>query len=465
VALHDQVAREIAALYGFVESLAAACLPPPTSVAFTDASERFFQYISTLAECTKKYLASYPVAVDGSDEDFQETRRELTTIRSAWRELHQFIKPAAEADTLNQPGALVSAMLQRVRLLPKFEDADFAIFHTDTFDYLQANPILINEAAAGLASIVGASGLSAPILIGIPNSQGKSVFLNCLIAHEMGHYVAGKHFLRSFLIPEIEVALAGVLGDKYTKQDLEERSSSFNLLAKWAEELFCDLFAIQLIGPCYCFAYVELFDVVTILDKDGKVASKDLPPFYKYYPSHHFRVKHQAELLKKLDWWQHVKAIDSRYTKVMEELEKITNKQFEELETGDRKLLLKAFHNILPEISSHLGRIAGTLDPGAHQFGELWESLAQYLDNGVVPSSINVETRPGYFEKARPSPVTILNAAFRYYLERVEKLMSLIQDQDPSIAEKRVNWTNRLQSWTAKALEDVRLLEEAKPWP
>lgn len=262
--LRDQIAQEASALYGFVESISSACTPPPRSVAFTDASERLFQYIAALSTKTKQYLKDYPVELEGSEEQFIESRRELSTIRIAWREIHQFIKPAVHADTLNQPTALIAAMLQRLKQLPGFEASDFAIFHTDTFDYLQVNPVFVNQAAAGLAAIVGAEGISKPILIGIPSSQGTKLFLNCLVAHEMGHYVFGQRHLRPLLIAEIESALRQTLGNKYAGQGLQDRSFHFGLLAKWAEELFCDLFATYLIGPSYSFAYVELFDVAKV---------------------------------------------------------------------------------------------------------------------------------------------------------------------------------------------------------
>jgi hypothetical protein len=88
VSLADQLARERSALFGFVESISASCTQPPNTVAFTDPSERFFRYINQLATQTKLYLTVHPVATDSTDEDFQDSRQELSTIQSVWRELH-----------------------------------------------------------------------------------------------------------------------------------------------------------------------------------------------------------------------------------------------------------------------------------------------------------------------------------------------------------------------------------------
>jgi hypothetical protein len=158
LSLRNQLVREASAVYGFVESVTAHCSRVPQSVAFTESSARFFRHIDQLAAATKRHLAAFPVdnVETATEDEFHQIRDELRTIRGAWKELHQFIKPAIDADTLSQPGALVSAMLTRARKLPGLQRADFAIFHTDSFDYLQVNPTSIRTALRELAFIVSA---------------------------------------------------------------------------------------------------------------------------------------------------------------------------------------------------------------------------------------------------------------------------------------------------------------------
>jgi len=233
-------------------------------------------------------------------------------------------------------------------------------------------------------------------------------------------------------------------------------------LPKWSEELFCDLLAVYLVGPAYSYAYVELFDISVILDRKNSIAADEIRPFHPAYPSDLFRVRQQAELLKRLDWWKHVSVVQSRSARTLEASLSVGEADFIAVEADQRKPLVEAFTRVLPEISSQLGKIAGAWDTGVYQFAELWTTIAEYLDQGVVPSSINVRTGPGKYEIAIPSALTLVNASFRYYLERIEKLMSAVKDQDPTVAEKRVYWINRLQSWTAKALEDIALCEKTK---
>ncbi len=464
LSLRNQLVREASALYGFVESLSAQCSRVPQSVAFTESSARFFQHIDQLAAATKRHLAAFPTdSVETATEDeFHQTRDELLTIRRAWQELHQFIKPAVDADTLNQPSALISAMRNRTKELPGLQDADFAIFHTDSFDYLQVNPTSIREAARELAFIVGAQEFPEGLgLIGIPSTQGSSLFLNCLVAHEIGEYVYAEKSLDNHLQPEAEVALEIVLGEEYRKKNKTDRSSLVDTVLRWGKELFCDLFAVYLVGPCYTFAYVELFDLPNLLDRGGTVATnKARPPirFYPFHPSHPFRVKYQADLLKRLDWWPHLRNIDSRSVRVLDSLMALNDNDFIATEEPGRKLLVQAFFKIIPEISGHLGKIIGTLDPGVHEFGQLRKHVADYLQEGIVPSTIRIEIGGGQSEQAIPSSVALLNCFTCFYLENIEKLMSRVEDQDPNSAEKRVYWIRKLESWTSKALEDIALL-------
>jgi hypothetical protein len=464
LSLRNQLVREASALYGFVDSVSAHCNRIPQSVAFTASSARFFQHVDQLAAATKRHLSVFPAeSVETTTEDeFHQTRDELLTIRRAWQELHQFIKPAVDADTLNQPSALVSAMRNRTKELPGLQHADFAIFHTDSFDYLQVNPTSIREAARELAFIVGAEEFPDGLgLIGIPSTQGSSLFLNCLVAHEIGEYVYAEKVLDNQLYPEAEVALEDVLGEEYRKKSKTERSSLIDTVLRWGKELFCDLFAVHLVGPCYTFAYVELFDLPNLLDRGGTVATtKARPPirFYAFHPSHPFRVKQQADLLKRLDWWPHLRDIDSRSVRVLDSLMTLDNDDFIVTEEPGRKLLVEAFFNVIPEISAHLGKIVGTLDPGVYEFGQMRKHVFDYLQEGIVPSTITIEVGEGETEQAIPSSVALLNCFTCFYLEHIEKLMGRVQDQDPNSAEKRVYWIRKLESWTAKALEDIALL-------
>jgi hypothetical protein len=56
-----------------------------------------------------------------------------------------------------------------------------------------------------------------------------------------------------------------------------------------------------------------------------------------------------------------------------------------------------------------------------------------------------------------PAPVSIMNAAYTFYLTSMSKLMEKLIDQDPLDLKQRCELTAKLEGWTLKALEDHQL--------
>lgn len=116
--------------------------------------------------------------------------------------------------------------------------------------------------------------------------------------------------------------------------------------------------------------------------------------------------------------------------------------------------VLQAFLAMKPEIvklvdetfGTVLSRFRGALDQGEIRL------VKNYLSRGVVPSTL-IQRRKGVF----PNPVTLINAAYLFYLENLPELMGRIKGQRPRILSERNKWSERVESWTLKALEDIRL--------
>jgi hypothetical protein len=468
--LRDHLQREVASLYAFVESVSRACSPPPQSVSYSESSSRFFAEISRLAEHTKKHIAGFEHHAEDNNEEFVEARTELWTLRAAWRELHQFIKSSADADTLNQPGAIVTALVNRLHELRGFESTQFTIFHTDSFEYAQLDPRATENLVAQLARIVDAGPFPADLgLIGMPNSQGNALFLNCLLAHEIGEYAYAKRNIEATLAPYAAVALEKYMGEAFTRQTLAVQSRVRNTLLRLAKEIFCDLFAVRLIGPCYCFAYIELFDMTNLLDKNGVLAVGEnaKPPLQSYrdHPSHPFRIKEQARLLKREGWWDLIADLDSRQYAVLRELADLDENAFIKAESsagGAGMPYVQGLLDLLPQVNQQIGDVTYGLDPNLLDYATLWKPIGEYLRNGIVPSTLNVKNSDALHQDVNPTAITLLNASYRFYLEGVEVLMSGIKGQDPASSSDRTTWMKRIESWTAKALEDIALINGSK---
>jgi len=469
--LRVQLQREVASLYAFVEAISRACSPPPQAVSFSESSSKFFDYISHIADQTKIHLQNFENHADDDAEDFVEARTELLTLRATWRELHQFIKPSADADTLNQPTALIAALVNRLRELKGFESTDFTIFHTDSFDYAQANPSAIESAVTQLARIVDARPFDRNLaLIGIPNSQGNALFLNCLLAHEVGEYAYAKRGVEASFAAEVTVALEIHMKDEFKSAPSIKRSHLTKVVLQWAKEIFCDLFAVRLVGPCYSYAYVELFDLLNLLSKDNAlIVDAKLNPsilMYHFYPSHPFRVRAQVELLREEGWWDRIKDMDSRQSALMRGLLELKSDAFVEAENeagGESTKLIEALFDLMPVVRQEVVKSTEGIDPHLHEYNLLYEVIAEYLKHGVVPSTLSLKDSDSSLQQVHASPITLLNASYRFYLEGVEELMNRIQGQNLASAENRAAWMRKIENWTTKALEDVALLQASRP--
>jgi hypothetical protein len=91
------------------------------------------------------------------------------------------------------------------------------------------------------------------------------------------------------------------------------------------------------------------------------------------------------------------------------------------------------------------------------------EAVEKYLSWGVIPATI-MRDKKAY----RPDPILLLNAAYRFYLEDIPTLVTRInqsQSERRQYVAQHHKWSQRVEQWTIKALEDIRLPTKRKPWP
>jgi len=166
----DEIRTDATSLYRFVDAICGAARTPPS--ADMAASERFFDYIKQLGDQTKAYLEHFPTKVPTSPPLVKVYRQKLTILRDCWSELHRYVKPAVDADTLNVPFALMEVLNRRLNELPQFNNVTFTVFHLQQLNYVQIRASWIKELTAKLvAHIPGAHPFPGDLgLIGIPYS-------------------------------------------------------------------------------------------------------------------------------------------------------------------------------------------------------------------------------------------------------------------------------------------------------
>lgn len=453
--LGEQLVQDAVSLTRFVSSIVDLCEDRSSASAHLQSSERFFAYIKELSSATSVYLA-ISLRQRTTPTDLLQLRNEIGILRVSWRFLHEFIKSSLDADTLRLPTALVQAIIKRFREIPKFDDADFVIYHSDQFNYLNVRLDVFKQQADQISSLVSGPQFPSNLsIVGIPYSQASSLFWNCLIPHELGHYVFGELAFAVKFKKEIESELLKRIPSGITPQ---QRGQIIELLARWMEELFCDVFAVRLVGLCFSIAFTEVFDTAMFLDVSGM-----LPPGgsrgeteFREYPPDLLRIRQQARVLQKDGWWDTVQSLDSQYAKVLMAAVELKDSDFRcSALQANPVPVLETFFAVLPNLEVELEKAASGLQVCAQEWKDSADIIERYLEYGIVPSTLRRSTEGDNFT---PSPIALLNSAYRFYIRSMPALMGRIKDADPNDIEKRIRWTRRVENWTAKAIEDVLLL-------
>jgi hypothetical protein len=456
------ITNDAASLYRFVESIQTFCELQRGFPAYLEGSKVFLSLIEELSRSTKKYATDFPAGLPNNSDDYRVYRQELRTLRYGWYYVHRFVKPIADADTLHLPGPLINSMVRRLRSVKSFEESKLAILHIRELNYLQVIASGVRDAITQISSFVGSSA-SFPSdlgLIGIPYSQAKSVFLNSLIAHEIGHFVFEKRQLKDVLAPKIHAILNSTFAPvKDVVLKISDSRRIPTALADWSEELFCDLFAVRFIGPCYSYAFIEIFDLTNYLSLDGgldKNAAALAVEFSYSHPAYLYRIQKQVEMLKSIDWWRHIRTSKSTCQKILENSESLGADYFSFPFGADlQKYFIDCLNQVLTEISALIEESLGGLDTGVTEYSRLSRTVKDYLLEGVVPSTIR---DPDSGKRTAPETVTVLNSAYQLYLDDLPELIGRIEGQKATSVEHRARWTENLENWTLKALDDLTLM-------
>ena len=455
--IRDVMRHDLTALHAFIESIVEGIADRRSSAVYSSAATRFFEeFVCPLAKCCEEYIEGWAVK---DYEDFEDRRGELEEMRAHWRELHTLVKPALDADTLQVPSAVVGGIIRRFKELPGCSEAEFALFHTSEFNYIQVQTADLKELAGKFRAIVP----NAPAfpnnlgLIGMPYSQGRTAFANCLVAHEMGHCLYRGMAAERRVWEEIRSACAALPADV----SQSDKDTLIKQMTLWAGEIFCDLFAAMLVGPCYTYAYIEAYDLSVILDSEGQISNVRFNPrlkFYAKHPSHLYRLQQQAILLRESPWWDRVAKINSRSSALLTVVKDIEN-QTHVANNPKFGKFIPVLDAILPIIRGELGKAFDGVDDEYTTFSIANSTIQDYLANGVVPSTINVRTgkKPEDTTTVPASPVVLLNSGMEFYLTRVDGLIASIPGEVQCSSSRRLHWIRRVEEWVAKAIEDRSL--------
>ena len=302
---HALLLRDAADLHRFLQPIARISDVARTDHPYySDASYRFFDHINGLIEKTLTYLESLPKRPSKFPEIQHSLRQRLKLLRYSWGLLHKYIQPSLEADTLHIPFPLLNVLNDKLQQVPECEDFECAVFQLTDLNYVMLPYNAVNRVANRIRAIVhGDEFPDFLTLVGIPYSQSSGLFLNCQIPHEMAHFV-----YQEVVCDEITKKVDEILDSHYPNEPAANEvalSQIRGLLNLWVEEIFCDLFAISLIGPAFTFAFAEWTSASLIMQEVGGPVTQS----FEFGPSHpadvarfYLHMRH----LKALGWWEPV---------------------------------------------------------------------------------------------------------------------------------------------------------------
>jgi hypothetical protein len=398
-------------------------------------SDEFLTFCEHTANATLDFI-------DKKLPTLEESNQELTILSliQGWEVLHTFIKPVLDADTLKVPYPLIQFLSEHIGGMEAVKGSKIVIELIPELNYLQERHTSVRIAMRLLKIIIGAT-YEVPRLgfLGLPYSQSKSLFMNCLLYHEAGHFIAEE----MNLFPEEDLP-------ELTK----ELKPNFKRYANWAgmtiqvwmEELFADIIAVKLIGPAYTYASMELLRLVYNLSR------RDLRTFSINHPADALRFREQLKILKADNWESCTE------TKQWQELEKIANirqntylpPDDEDPSMGKKWLKLIQFlcraENIKKVHDLTDQYLVGRDNPCDH-FVKSAAMIRECLQHGIVPSWSGMQ-------KPIPHPTAIINGAVFFLLSEMDALYEIIPSINKNKAGERALLENRLEMWCIKGIED-----------
>lgn len=443
----DSLIHEAAALFRLVDSIDRFVAEHQNSYTYTDSTEIFFRSIRTAAEATKRLVSTtVEESAHRRDEIEVRYRPQLILEKDLWRTLHTYIKPASDAHTLSLPVPLINLARGHLRQVLEMAAMDIVVLLTPDLMYYHNLPRLNVPEKENL------------VFVELPYSQGPSFFTNLTIYHELGHFVFEKLEAKPTLSTAIEQLAQAMeksfearLGQAITTAST--RTWAKRVLRAWTKEVFCDLFAVRFLGPAFTFALIDILSLIGRMQE----GTTDVV-FDQEHPAPALRFHEQIEQLKRDEWWDTVKDLSSDHIQVGSRLASKPRSDYEfVVDQAKVPAFIETFLEIVPFINPAVRELTPDPKSVAQDFKNRRSDIEDCFLQGVVPSHLLKQATPN-----SPLPVSIIDAAYSFYMTSMPDLLKTLIDQSPSNLDQRIDLTAKLESWTLKALEDYQLYAETR---
>lgn len=445
---HDMVLHKCTASFKLVHSLQELIASARADRTYPKWSDDFLAFCERIANGTSEWLKQWskinvedglPVSV-------------FSSVILGWELLHSFIKPVLDADNLKVPYPLVHFLTDHVGKLEKVKDAKFVIEISPDLNYFQHQHTDLRRAMVFLQTVVGVP-LIEPIrgFLALPCSQSKGLFMNCLLYHETGHFIAEETGLIS---PTERAKLSDELKKEFQKQ--HNADVPLKQYLPWAvttiedlmEELFSDLVAVKLIGLAYTISYMELLRLVR------KDLSQESMRFSINHPADAIRFREQLKVLKKDGWAKYAKNLTQ--WKELNRIARVREKQYSIPSEYQSDPKMSKVWNILIKCLCKRSRInsihikvnscVADRENPCELYRDYGEGIKKCLSHAIVPCSQKSSNIP--------HPLAVINGAVLFWLSDMTDLYHTVPDRSEKKIEDRVFLENRVEMWCLKAIEN-----------
>lgn len=397
------------------------------------------------------------------DELIKSKLRDFGEIKKGLSLLYILAKQAIDSDSLSIPFSLATFLNHTVRQLLKSKRASLVVLSGSSLMYYKYNIKAMRDLTRYLsARIEGYPVLGEEIgILMFPYCAAREVLVNCNLFHEMGHYIYEAVRLEEAFRNKLVDKLARFFTDPEIMRKVEAPLLAWRallnyvltLMSRWADEIFADIFAVRVLGPAFHFAYREIEHIIPTTTGRN---------FSETHPADDYRFKIHARWLQEDGWDESLKNNAADLLHQLRKCQEIKNftigskppSYFEPIEQQLNDWMLKEFDLMVTEIESKVSDTLGSdFQKPIEDFRRNHELVISYLGHGVVPSTCYDISG----NKSHPSPTTVLNSAFLFYLGGMDDLLGKVRSK-LSWIQKRIAYEKRLNDWLGKAIEDWQIL-------
>lgn len=446
MALNDIILHRCTAAYKLISSLKEIISSSRASNSYPQWSDYFLSFCEGIADESLSYVESRLEISKYDPISYRIVAGQLSSLIQGWELLHAFIKPVIDADILRVPYPLIRFLSEHVGSLETVKDTKIVVELTPELNYHQHRHTRLKKVLTHIPHDKDEKSEPRLGFLGLPCSQSKSLFMNCLLYHEAGHFIAEETGVFS---TERLDSLALQLRDDFPNYDTWAAST----IQTWMEELFADLIAVKLLGPAYTLAYLELLRLVVDLSKE------QIRTFQIDHPADALRLREQLKILSD-DKWQESQI---SLLKQWKELEGIADADVntylppDEDDPDMQKVWKKlmAFlcqDKIIEEIHKLVEDKTQDREPPAALFKAFEGRIFDYLSHGIVPSVSKKN-------EEIPHPIAVINGAVYFILSGMTELVKIVQGLPEGQILSTSILEQRVEMWCMKAIEDwlVRL--------